>query len=633
MKNYLSGKLLWLIVLLPITVFSQTQVKRKSTFIAELYDEASDDFNNKNYEEALVKFTKVIDESIPEHSAYFRRGYCYYYLGEYEKAIYDTERAFELVPKDHRYFYLKAQSYDKLKQIDICQYYLNLAIAFKPNKLYYYKYRSALNLELGNYKKAEFDFDVLIGKNPNDWNSYYGRGLSKFNQKNKTDACIDWNYSQKNNKGSQRFFHYKCTGVDLREEKIKFTHNQIPDRPVFKGDLDIDEYLNENIEYSISTFISEQKGSVLAKFVLTKELEVEDIEMVQTTNKKLSAIVEKVIAGTKGQWFEPAKLNGKAVDYTFYLPVIFKLNDTKYRIAELTDSLSVYKSAKDYFKLYETANQILFTNPFMYEAISAKQFAIDKISPGVIEAKLLTPKMRNAEVLSEVWANQKYSLTHYTNKWQVCNKSDRNYYRVCEWEGPQFEKNGFFIDFDSNNKQVASGTYSNDKKDGFFHIFYPNGLVKESYVFSNNLLNDTVRYYYKNGNIQHAIKITNDGFEVLNCKDEEGNNLIHDGNGIWEFAKGDKASLNNFKVVGAYKNHKRDGEWICYLNDDIFLEEEYKNGNFKSCIYYKEGKSSSKGTRYENSQIKSWIFVPNNITQSEQYSLSENYSSDGRVID
>ncbi len=37
MKNYLSGKLLWLIVLIPITVSSQTQVKRKSTIAQCLF--------------------------------------------------------------------------------------------------------------------------------------------------------------------------------------------------------------------------------------------------------------------------------------------------------------------------------------------------------------------------------------------------------------------------------------------------------------------------------------------------------------------------------------------------------------------------------------------------------------------
>ena len=147
-------------ILLLIFYISCTLVSAQS--IDKTFNKASELFNAKQYVESLKKFTEIVDAGFAEHVTYFRRGYCYYYLGEYKKALRDIEQAYNLAPLDHQYFYLKAQSYDKLKNTELAEHYLDLAIKFEPNKLYYYKYRSAFELEKGNYKKAKYDFNILI---------------------------------------------------------------------------------------------------------------------------------------------------------------------------------------------------------------------------------------------------------------------------------------------------------------------------------------------------------------------------------------------------------------------------------------------------------------------------------------
>ncbi len=643
MKQTLTIKLTIIGLIHLTTIYSQ------STF--GIYNEATQLFNQQKYQEALNLFNQILNEEEPDFDSYFRRSYCNFYLEHYQAALNDVESAYDLAPKDHSYFFLKAQAYDKLKNFELADYYLDLAIKFLPSKLYYYKYRSALNLELGNYEKAEHDFNILINANNEDYKSYYGRGLAKFNQKKKTEACLDWRYAKENHKASNRFFFYKCTDVDLRNKEITPTQEQIIIPPVFKYEEDslISQFLSSNISYSVNNYLNQLEATSIVKFVLTKQKQIKDFEIVYYSDTSINESIKKAVLSSEKHFKQCALKENQPTDYTYYLPVTFKLKNSNTPIITLIDSLKYYQQKNEAKKIFDISDAIIKRNPFMIEAATANKSAAKELNltNHYININDLCKTSSNYEICNEVAANTKFYTIYFNSTWQITDKNNAEYQRICEWDAPQIirsenyneiinyffeDMQGDFYDYTNSGTLKAKGSYYANKKYGTFDFYYNNGHPSAKMEFLNDQLIDTAYFYLDNGFKNQTIVFKDKQFDVIEYYDENGNNLLLDGNGFWEYSKNDVLNQNTLKIEGNYKNYERDGEWVYYFGDDIFVEEKYKKGVFVSGKYYKEGKSKSSPMHTKSTLIQSWIFIPSFITVGEQPELTKEYAESEKSL-
>ncbi len=85
------------------------------------------------------------------------------------------------------------------------------------------------------------------------------------------------------------------------------------------------EYLAKNIRYPQEAMKENIQGRVIVRFIVTKTGEVKDAEVLNGIDKSLNDEAIRVVSGMP-KWI-PGKVNGKAVDSYFTLPVAFKLTD------------------------------------------------------------------------------------------------------------------------------------------------------------------------------------------------------------------------------------------------------------------------------------------------------------------
>lgn len=114
--------------------------------------------NNKNYKEAIKKFTEAIKLNPNNADAYFQRGKAYYDLKNYKKAISDYTRAIELEPNKSILYSSRAFAYKKLENYEKAILDYTKAIELKPDESVLYYRRGLCYQALGENEKAEADF-------------------------------------------------------------------------------------------------------------------------------------------------------------------------------------------------------------------------------------------------------------------------------------------------------------------------------------------------------------------------------------------------------------------------------------------------------------------------------------------
>ena len=111
---------------------------------AQIHEDQGNSYREqKQWDEAIVEYTQVIEIHPEFAAAYFNRGTCYYGKGDYDKAIADYSKVIEIDPK-----YADA--------------YFNRGLA------YYYKH---------DYDKAIADYTRVIALVPKDADAYTTAGL------------------------------------------------------------------------------------------------------------------------------------------------------------------------------------------------------------------------------------------------------------------------------------------------------------------------------------------------------------------------------------------------------------------------------------------------------------------------
>jgi tetratricopeptide (TPR) repeat protein len=176
--------------------------------VSDVYDRLCKEERDLNaeiyYREEQIRFleqyssTESIDPNDTLVYTYNERGYAYYELKEYAKAISYYNRAIELDPNFGTSLQKSWCSLPYLKRImkklnEKAIYDFNKAIALDPNEPSTYCFRGSAYLELNEHKKAISDFNKAIELDPNHTNAYYRRGIAYCHLEEYEKAISDFN--------------------------------------------------------------------------------------------------------------------------------------------------------------------------------------------------------------------------------------------------------------------------------------------------------------------------------------------------------------------------------------------------------------------------------------------------------
>lgn len=177
--------------------------RKKTEKARQRKNRAKEKLDAGEYEDALERFTGVIELRPDWTDAYLYRGYFKEHKSQYGNAIVDFDKAIQLKPDlvtayiargDVRHMYLD-QHEDAIPDYDV-------AIRLTPDERSIYFQRGKAEIEMAQYQAAISDIDRFIGFNPNSAQTYFYRGVAKFNlncrKEAKQDFITAWHLTPEN---------------------------------------------------------------------------------------------------------------------------------------------------------------------------------------------------------------------------------------------------------------------------------------------------------------------------------------------------------------------------------------------------------------------------------------------------
>ena len=127
------------------------------------------------YDKAIDVCTRMIRSSNQQaHLTYYNRGFAYSKKGQHEKAIGDYTKAIELGPPNERIYQARASSYESTKEYDKAIWDLDKAVAFAPGEQSYLS-RARFYRNRGKYDEAIADCGRAIQMDPEKTSAYLFR--------------------------------------------------------------------------------------------------------------------------------------------------------------------------------------------------------------------------------------------------------------------------------------------------------------------------------------------------------------------------------------------------------------------------------------------------------------------------
>ena len=142
------------------------------------FHQGAEHSRTKQYEKAIVEYTKAIELNPKMAVAYAGRGLANINLGHFEKAITDCTKAIELDPKDALVYFNRGDAYYDIKQYEKALADYTKAIELNPKQANAYTNRGFANRNLGQLEKAIADSTKAIELDPKQANAYTNRGHS-----------------------------------------------------------------------------------------------------------------------------------------------------------------------------------------------------------------------------------------------------------------------------------------------------------------------------------------------------------------------------------------------------------------------------------------------------------------------
>ena len=187
----------------------------------------------------------------------------------------------------------------------------------------------------------------------------------------------------------------KVTEIMIVEDKAPDTVNvngkktsvyelqSLDSEPEYPGGVSgLMSFLGQNLVYPESAVQNNIQGKVLVKFVVTKEGNVANVEVIQSVDPALDAEAVRVVSLMKG--FTPGILNGEKVNVWYVLPVNYRLQDDRQDIQyEVFDAVEIdsvgYKEMMDLGIKSRQENNLPHAIAYFKEAYHINPYSIEPI--------------------------------------------------------------------------------------------------------------------------------------------------------------------------------------------------------------------------------------------------------------
>lgn len=144
------------------------------------YSKAFNAYESRDYNSAILNFSKVI-ELVPEYEpAYTMRAQCYSDLGLYSKSLSDINKSLELKPDNIYPLFIRGWCFNYLENFTKAIRDFNKIIDVQPEKDYGYFGRGYAKANLSDYYGANKDYLKTIELNPNHSMAYNNLGWNHF---------------------------------------------------------------------------------------------------------------------------------------------------------------------------------------------------------------------------------------------------------------------------------------------------------------------------------------------------------------------------------------------------------------------------------------------------------------------
>lgn len=160
----------------------------------KLYNTGKEFVASGNYDDAVVQFTKLIEENPEYTEAYVARAESYEKIGKKENAASDYKRATTFDAKNEDIFYNAGRLYFELEKYDEAIPMLEKVTALDKKHINAYKYKMDAYIALEKYDKALKESNALIDLQETAKN-YSSRGFINDNLENYNQAEVDYRKS------------------------------------------------------------------------------------------------------------------------------------------------------------------------------------------------------------------------------------------------------------------------------------------------------------------------------------------------------------------------------------------------------------------------------------------------------
>ena len=328
-----SKKKILVFFFLLLTQLSVTQKIADKLYEKGLAELQAGDFNKavKNFNKSIQKNDKFVD-------AYFKRAISYTYLKEYEEAISDYSTVIELSPNDEVSFFNRSRIFTVMKDYEKALSDVNSAMNIDKEFIEVYYQKASIMLKMRNLDGAISTYTNLIEILPDDPRAYYNRGLIKYRNGNKKEACEDALLSKSKNGfftnisiPLEQLIENSC---DKKQQEL-LLGSTLEKVPIWPGCENIQEsgrkecfqknlfsHIARNFRYPEYAQKTNIQGKVYVKFTIGKDGFISEIKargphpLLEAEGRRIISLLPKIKAG---------EINGEKVDVPFSVPIIFKL--------------------------------------------------------------------------------------------------------------------------------------------------------------------------------------------------------------------------------------------------------------------------------------------------------------------
>ncbi|MFV0537439.1 MAG: TonB family protein [Dysgonomonas sp.] len=149
------------------------------------------------------------------------------------------------------------------------------------------------------------------------------------------------------------------------DELFDKPQDQVDQLPSFPGGIDeMNKFVRNNLRYPVTAQEAGIQGEILVSFIVKSTGEISNISVIEKVNPALDKEAVRVI-NSMPKW-TPAKLNGKDVDASYAIPIIFKLSGSKAEGQTKNNSIIVVGyGSKNAVAELKTGNSSSTKNPFV----------------------------------------------------------------------------------------------------------------------------------------------------------------------------------------------------------------------------------------------------------------------------